>query len=178
MEEQPDAGRSGRSGDAPSDSAADAARTAGQCAEDFVGAAAIGLLVAITLANVLVRYFTNDSFAWTEEISVFLMVLMTLAAASAAMLRDRHIRIDILLASGRHPRLAAAGIVACALFFLAFTWLSGRVVWDEYHYAETSMGIGVPRWWYTIWVPAFSLAIAGRALQAAARAWRAAAANR
>ena len=31
-------------------------------------------------------------------------------------------------------------------------------------FGETSPGIGVPQWWYTIWLPVMSVAIAGRAL--------------
>jgi hypothetical protein len=42
--------------------------------------------------------------------------------------------------------------------------LSARVVWDDYRFGETSPGIGVPQWWYTIWLPVMSVAIAGRAL--------------
>ena len=38
--------------------------------------------------------------------------------------------------------------------------LLGRVAWDEYTYAETSMAIGIPRWWYTAWLPALCAAIA------------------
>ncbi len=37
--------------------------------------------------------------------------------------------------------------------------------WDEFHYGEISMGLGVPRWWYTAWVPALSIVIAFRAFQ-------------
>ncbi len=51
-------------------------------------------LVIITLLNVVTRYLTDDSFAWTEEFSVALMVVMTLAGASAVAFRDRHIRIE------------------------------------------------------------------------------------
>jgi TRAP-type C4-dicarboxylate transport system permease small subunit len=52
---------------------------------------------------VLVRYFTNSSFAWTEEISVFLMIVpWPWSAGSAAVARDQHIRIDSL------PRAARA----------------------------------------------------------------------
>jgi hypothetical protein len=36
----------------------------------------MGLLALITFANVLVRYFTSQSFAWTEEFSVFLMIVL------------------------------------------------------------------------------------------------------
>jgi hypothetical protein len=52
--------------------------------EETIAVASLALLLVITLANVLVRYFSDESFAWTEEISVFLMVVLTLAGAAAA----------------------------------------------------------------------------------------------
>jgi hypothetical protein len=27
------------------------------------------------------------------------------------------------------------------------------MVWDDYRYEETSPGIGVPQWWYSLWLP-------------------------
>jgi len=42
--------------------------------------------------------------------------------------------------------------------------LSARTVYDDFQYGETSPGIGVPQWWYTIWLPVLATAIAGRAL--------------
>jgi TRAP-type C4-dicarboxylate transport system permease small subunit len=129
--------------------------------------ACMALLVLITLLNVVTRYLTNESFAWTEEISVFLMVLMTLAGASAATARDRHIRIEALYAGGPQAwrrRLRIASACATALLFLALAVLLGRMVFDEIRWGETSMGLGVPRWWYTILLPPLCLATALRAL--------------
>lgn len=37
--------------------------------EEVFGVAALAALVLITLTNVLVRYLTDRSFAWTEEMS-------------------------------------------------------------------------------------------------------------
>src|SRR4051812_8574521 len=51
--------------------------------EERIAVAALALLLVITLANVFTRYFTDDSFAWTEELSVFLMVVLALAGAAA-----------------------------------------------------------------------------------------------
>jgi len=51
-----------------------------------------------------------------------------------------------------------------AALFLLIGALSVRVVWDDYRFEETSPGIGVPQWWYSIWLPICSLAIALRAL--------------
>ena len=39
-----------------------------------------------------------------------------------------------------------------------------RVVWDDYRYEETSPGIGVPQWWYSIWLPIVCTAIGLRAV--------------
>ena len=135
--------------------------------EDVVGAAAMGLLCIITFVNVVVRYFTSDSFAWTEEISIFLMVVMTLVASAAAVARDKHIRIEFFFEGGSAQRqrwlsmLSAFGIL---VLFVAMAILGGRVAYDEFHFNDTSPGIGVPNWIYTIWLPILSVAIALRAL--------------
>ena len=143
--------------------------------EDTLSVVCMALLVAITFINVIVRYLTSYSFAWTEEISIAVMVIMTLAAASAAVARDRHIRIDYFVERGsaaRRRRLVMFSALVLCVFFTILTVLSGRVVWDDLQYGETSPGIGVPIWWYSIWTPILSLAIAGRALGVLLRAGR------
>ena len=79
----------------------------------------------------------------------------------------RHIRIEYFAESGsmaRRKRLAQFGAIMVALLFLLIGALSVRVVWDDYRFEETSPGIGVPQWWYSIWLPVVSFAIALRAL--------------
>ena len=61
--------------------------------EDWLTVIIMALLALITFSNVLVRYFTDASFAWTEEVSVFLMIVLAMVASSAAVARNRHIRI-------------------------------------------------------------------------------------
>ncbi len=128
----------------------------------------MGLLATITFANVIARYFTDQSFAWTEELSVSLMVVLTMVAAGAAVVRDRHIRIEIFFAGGsarRQRRLAMLSSGATVLAFLCLAGLGARLAYDDFRYDVTSPGIGVPQWWYTIWLPLLSLTIAARAMQ-------------
>lgn len=142
--------------------------------EEGLAVACMVLLVAITLGNVLTRYLTDRSFAWTEEISVFLMVLMTMAGASAATARDRHIRIELVYEGGSAARRRALRIVAACvtgLLFAGLALLFGRMVADEIRWGETTMGLGVPRWWYSIGLPLLCATIA---LRAFAQGWRAA----
>ena len=140
--------------------------------EDHVAVLAMAVLVLLTLINVVVRYLTDESFAVTEEISIFLMVVLTMAGASAAVARDRHMRVEYFLETGsdaRKRRLTALSAWATFAFFVVLTALLGRYVWDEFRYGETSMALGVPRWWYSIWLPLLSAAIALRALGLARR---------
>lgn len=135
--------------------------------EDWLTVIVMALLALITFANVLVRYFTNQSFAWTEEFSVFLMIVLALVAGSASVARNRQIRIEYFADSGpagRRRALARFGAFMVFLLFLLITVLSARMVWDDFRFGETSPGIGVPQWWYSMWLPILSLAIAGRAL--------------
>lgn len=135
--------------------------------EDWLTVIVMALLALITFANVLVRYFTNESFAWTEEISIFLMIVLALVAGSAAVARNAHIRIEYFADGGspaRQKALARFGAFMVFLLFLLIAVLSTRTLWDDIRYGETSPGIGVPQWWYTMWLPILSLAIAGRAL--------------
>lgn len=143
--------------------------------EDVFAAACMAALALITFANVVLRYLTDESIAWTEEISIALMVVMTLAAAGAAVARERHIRIDYFLERGSRERqrlFALIGAGAVVLLFAAMAVLSGRMVWDEYRFGETSPGIGLPKWWYSIWLPVLSIAIVLRAIGVFLRKWR------
>jgi uncharacterized integral membrane protein len=88
--------------------------------EDWLTVIIMAALALITFANVLVRYFTNSSFAWTEEISVFLMILLALVAGSAAVARNQHIRIEFSRTAARPApqgsgpvRLSDGGAAVC-----------------------------------------------------------------
>ncbi len=135
--------------------------------EDWLTVIVMALLALITFSNVLVRYFTNESFAWTEEFSVFLMIVLALVAGSASVARNRQIRIEYFADSGpieRQKALARFGALMMALLFALIAVLSVRTVYDDFLYGETSPGIGVPQWWYTIWLPVLSIAISARAV--------------
>ena len=143
--------------------------------EDWLTVLIMAALALITFANVLVRYFTDSSFAWTEEFSVFLMIVLAMVAGSAAVARDRHIRIEFFSARGslqRQRRLALFGAAMVTLLFGLLTLLSMRLVWDDYRFGETSPGIGVPQWWYSIWLPIIACGITLRAIGYLRRRWR------
>jgi TRAP-type transport system small permease protein len=140
--------------------------------EEWLGVACMVVLTVITLGNVLTRYLTDESFAWTEEISVFLIVVMTLAGAASVAGRDGHIRIEYFYDGGsvaRRRALRALTALATTLVFAVLAVLFSIALADEVRYAETSMGLGVPRWWFTAAIPPLCAAIALRAAWVSAR---------
>jgi TRAP-type C4-dicarboxylate transport system permease small subunit len=135
--------------------------------EKVVAAAAMAALCLITLGNVVARYLTNYSFAFTEEYSIALMVVVTMLGAAIATAADRQIRItwfaDLLPPRGRRAAEIAATVAVIVMFAL-LVLLGGRLVWDEYRFEVTSPGLGEPQWIYTLALPLLSLAVIGRAL--------------
>lgn len=135
--------------------------------EEALAAAAMALICIISFANVVVRYVTNISFAFTEEFSVFLMVFMTFVGASLAFAVNGHIRIAFLAErlgpTGRRICEAVALAASSAMFALIF-WYGATLTYDEWRFEETSPGLGYPTWIYTIWMPLLSIAILLRLL--------------
>lgn len=141
--------------------------------EDWLGAAILALLLIMTFSNVLVRYLSNQSFAWTEEISVFLLLAMTLLGVASTVAANESIRIDFVLdrlgLKGRRAILAITALLGMLVFGL-LGLLYAMTGWTEWTYDETTSGMGAPRWIYTIWLTVLAIAVTLRYAQAG---WRA-----
>ena len=142
--------------------------------EGYLAAAGMADLCLITFANVVVRYLTDVSFAFTEEYSVALMVVVALLGSASAFAGDRHIRMTFFVEKlGRETRRRVELVVyaICLAMFAAIAWYGARLTWDEYRFEVLSPGLGVPQWLYTVALPALSalicLRIAGRMLRVA-----------
>lgn len=143
--------------------------------EENLAGAILGLLALITFANVIVRYLTSFSFAFTEEISIFLMVIMTLIGSSSLMAKGGHLNITYFVERFRPEMRRRIVLLATALnglMFLLLAVFGTRMAWDEYRFEVTSPGLGIPTWIYTVWLPVLGLAVFGRAAGVLIRLWR------
>ncbi|QGZ31593.1 TRAP transporter small permease [Stutzerimonas stutzeri] len=135
--------------------------------ERVLATLALVIISLISVANVVVRYFTNASFAFTEELSVFLLVILTFAGASVAMRSNRHIRIGLierLFPRLRAPLIIIQWIASIAVLGLV-AWFGGLFALEEYQWESQSPGLGLPNWWYVVWLPLLALAMAVRLTQ-------------
>ncbi|EPC01053.1 C4-dicarboxylate ABC transporter permease [Litchfieldella anticariensis FP35 = DSM 16096] len=127
--------------------------------ERILATLALAIIALISLANVVVRYVTNASFAFTEEFSVFLLVVLTFAGASVALRRNGHIRIGLVeRALPKGPRLALVLFqwLCGATVLVLIVWFGGKLTWEEYQWGSLSPGLGLPQWWYLAWLPLLS----------------------
>jgi len=146
--------------------------------ENFEEAGCAGLLfVMATLAfvNVLTRYFTNISLAFSEEIEVSLLVYLTMLGTAVGFKRRLHLGLVFL--AQRLPRraqrwLGVGNAVLASGLFLALLYFSVRQIQDEIAMATTSEALAIPQWWYTLGLPLGSIIIVARIIQASGRALR------
>ena len=129
---------------------------------------ALVAICVISLGNVIVRYATDASFAFTEEFSVFCLVLLTFAGAAVAARHNQHIRIELI----EHHLPPSAQKVVFVLQWLAGVTVLGTMTWygstfalQEYQWESLSPGLGLPNWLYVIWLPLLSVAILIRMTQ-------------
>ena len=143
--------------------------------EETAIAAGMAAIALITAANVAVRYLTNISFAFTEEFSVVLMVIVTILGTSLAMAGGRHIKIEyfvyLLSPCGRRiaEMVAMALVIVCFGIILVY---GTSLAWDEYRYESLTPGMGHPQWLHTGWLPLLALFVIGRAVGRMIRMWR------
>ncbi|MCC3304269.1 TRAP transporter small permease [Sneathiella sp. HT1-7] len=136
--------------------------------EEAVGALAMGLICLISILNVVVRYATNVSFAFTEEYSVFLLVIVTFVGAGLAYTNKGHICISILVnraGPGGKFLLNSVAFISSAGMFALLAYYGSDLAIDEYLFEETSPALGYPTWIYTMWLPLLSIAVLFRIFQ-------------
>ena len=90
--------------------------------------AILAAMAAMVFANVALRFLTDNSILWVEEVSRYLMIWLTFLGAGLVLRYGGHVGIDSL--QGALPRQAAwirAAIFALLLaFFATMVWLGAR----------------------------------------------------
>ena len=125
-------------------------------------------IVLITLGNVVARYLTDISFAFTEEVSVFLLVFLTFVGSAKAFLDGNQMAVTYFvdkLAWRWKRRALLFGLAMSALMLALLAWHGSRMAWDDFDLEVTSPGLGWPQWLYTVWLPLLSLLVLGRIMQ-------------
>jgi TRAP-type C4-dicarboxylate transport system permease small subunit len=139
--------------------------------EEALCAGLLLLLAVLAFANIVVRYLSNFSFAFTEELEVSGLVYLTFFGAAAAFRRGLHIGLSFLYE--RFPRNARrlALLVSAALsvfVFLVLIYFSIQEIQVEVKLNVLSEALVIPQWIYTLALPVGSILVIIRVIE---RAW-------
>ncbi len=87
--------------------------------EETLIAVLLGLMTAVTFANVIARFFFNSNILWALELTVFLFGWLVLLGASYAVKKHAHLGVDAILnmLAPAPRRILALISVACCLAF-------------------------------------------------------------
>jgi TRAP-type C4-dicarboxylate transport system permease small subunit len=134
---------------------------------DVLMAVAALLVLGMTLmigADVIFRNLGGGGLPWSNEVSEYILYLVTLLSAPWLLRRGQHIRVDILLRA-LPARLAyvlewladLSGL-ACALYFVVYGW---GVAGASYAAGAVSVKtLVLPEWWMLAMLPAAFLLVA------------------
>jgi TRAP-type C4-dicarboxylate transport system permease small subunit len=136
--------------------------------EEVLCAVLFAIMAIVAFANVIARYLLKYSLAFTEELLISFFVWLTLVGAAVAFREGSHLGFSFI--TDRLPKkmqkiLLWFCAVLSAFLFLFLIYFSIYQIKEEIVLNITSMGIGIPQWWYTIGMPIWSVLVIIRIFQ-------------
>jgi len=136
--------------------------------EEVLAGGLLVVMAVLAFLNILARYLTRYSFAFTEEIEVAALVWITMLGAAIAFREALHLGFGIL--RDRLPRpmrrgLAALTGVTAVATMAVLAWAGWRQIQSQIALGTTSEALGIPEWIYTAALPVGALLVIVRVLQ-------------
>lgn len=138
--------------------------------EDWVVIASFMVIVLVTFVNVVSRYTFQASLAFSEEITINLLVVMTMMGAVVGIRLGAHLGFTYLVenAKGRTRRgLIIIGTVLMVIFLAVLLIWGGEMVFNQALRGRATPSLGIPQWLFTLSIPLAGLLGIVRTLQAA-----------
>ena len=134
-------------------------------AVEWFGVACLGTLLALMVAQVILRYGFGYSHFFTEEIGRYLLVWASLAGTALAVRQRAHIRIEFLVDRlAERQRRWWYGMLDLWCLGLFLVIAAGGIEMAYFARSQTSQGMQVPLVWPYAGLPLFFLLAAVFAL--------------
>jgi TRAP-type C4-dicarboxylate transport system permease small subunit len=93
--------------------------------EDWLTLAIFWLMALAVFLQFFTRYVLNDSYAWTEEIATYCLVVIVFLGSSMCVRLSRHIQVDLLF---RYLSPGAARVLATAIDLIRIAFFGYAIV--------------------------------------------------
>ena len=117
--------------------------------ELYLGAICSVAMIVIMFIQVIARYVFNNAFSWVEEVALVLFIFSIYFGAVAAILRNQHLRIELLL-SKMTPKarkiLEIISNVLFAIFCAVIMYGLSPIITRMFHQGTQFAVTGFPRW--------------------------------
>lgn len=138
------------------------------------------IMTALVFANVASRYIFHNSLSFSEEITTYLFVLLSMMGTAIAAKRHAHLGLSILTDAVRpavRKSLLLIGNGIATLFSAALLYYGVKMVLNQYNLAMVTPAMQWPEWVYGLFVPFGAFFITIRFAQATFQQWKAPAAD-
>jgi TRAP-type C4-dicarboxylate transport system permease small subunit len=145
----------------------------GYALEDWVTFALFWVMALAVFLQFFTRYVLNDSFAWTEEIATYCLVVIVFIGSAMCVRLNRHIQVDLLYRF--LPAAPARGLAtAIDLIRTVFVAYMAYLVWTfmDIISGEEMTTIRVPKNLFYACVFVGFLLMFVRSIQVAVENWR------
>ena len=123
--------------------------------EDIICAICLIVMTTLTFANVIARYVFSASFSFSEEITTYLFVLLSLIGSAAAR-RKAHLGFTAildLLPKGLQRAIQTMSYALATFFSAALFWYGISMVRSQIFHGQVTAGMQWPEWIFGAFVP-------------------------
>ncbi len=124
--------------------------------EDIICAICLIIMTSLTFANVIARYVFSASFSFSEEITTYLFVMLSLIGSAAAARRRAHLGFTAILdlfPAGLKRAIQSMSFGLATLFSAALFWYGISMVQSQIFHGQVTAGMQWPEWIFGSFVP-------------------------
>ena len=114
------------------------------------------VMTALVFANVLSRYVFHSSLSFSEEITTYLFVLLSMMGTAIAAKRRAHLWLSIItdaVGPKVHKALMVIGFGIATVFSAALFYYGILMVMNQYNLGMQTSAMQWPEWIYATFVP-------------------------
>jgi len=124
--------------------------------EEYICAICLAIMTILTFANVISRYVFSASFSFSEEITTYLFVLLSLLGSAIAAKRSAHLGFTLLgdlVKPGINRIFKIIGYLFAVAFCVLLFYHGMLMVISQIQYQQVTAGMQWPEWIFGSFVP-------------------------